>query len=81
LHVVSAVYHCGSDQGWSDMFWFITSPDESTWSPQLAIFGDLGNENAKSLPHLQEEVQRGMYDAILHVGDFAYDMDSVSKIL
>lgn len=75
------VYHCGSDQGWSDMFWFITSPDESTWSPQLAIFGDLGNENAKSLPHLQEEVQRGMYDAILHVGDFAYDMDSVRKIL
>ncbi|KDR23015.1 acid phosphatase type 7-like [Zootermopsis nevadensis] len=72
------VYHCGSDQGWSDMFWFITSPDESTWSPQLAIFGDLGNENAKSLPHLQEEVQRGMYDAILHVGDFAYDMDSES---
>jgi len=72
------VYHCGSDQGWSDMFWFTTSPDESTWSPQLAIFGDLGNENAKSLPHLQEEVQRGMYDAILHVGDFAYDMDSES---
>lgn len=72
------VYHCGSDQGWSDRFWFITSPDESTWSPQLAIFGDLGNENARSLPHLQEEVQRGMYDAILHVGDFAYDMDSES---
>ncbi|GLV35264.1 uncharacterized protein CBL_01586 [Carabus blaptoides fortunei] len=25
---------------------------------------------------LQEETQRGLYDAILHVGDFAYDMDS-----
>jgi hypothetical protein len=56
----------------------MTSSDDSTWTPQLAIFGDLGNENAISLPHLQEEVQRGMYDAILHVGDFAYDMDSVS---
>ena len=56
-------------------------PDEPTWSPQLAIFGDMGNENAKSLPHLQEEVQRGMYDAVMHVGDFAYDMDSVSKML
>lgn len=78
---VSAVYHCGSVQGWSDLFWFMTSSDESTWTPQLAIFGDLGNENARSLPYLQEEVQRGMYDAILHVGDFAYDMNSVSKAL
>jgi phosphoglycolate phosphatase-like HAD superfamily hydrolase len=59
----------------------MTSSDESTWTPQLAIFGDLGNENARSLPYLQEEVQRGMYDAILHVGDFAYDMDSVSTAL
>ncbi|PNF29564.1 Acid phosphatase type 7 [Cryptotermes secundus] len=75
------VYHCGSDQGWSDLFWFMTSSDESTWTPQLAIFGDLGNENARSLPHLQEEVQRGMYDAILHVGDFAYDMDSENGLI
>lgn len=36
----------------------------------------MGNENAKSLVRLQEETQREMYDAILHVGDFAYDMDS-----
>lgn len=34
----------------------------------------MGNENAQSLPRLQEETQSGMYDAILHVGDFAYDM-------
>ena len=25
---------------------------------------------------LQREVQQGLYDAVLHVGDFAYDMDS-----
>ena len=37
----------------------------------------MGNENAQSLVRLQEETQRGMYDAILHVGDFAYDMDTV----
>ncbi|PSN47682.1 hypothetical protein C0J52_18687 [Blattella germanica] len=71
------VYHCGSKKGWSSMFWFMTTPeDESTWSPQLAIFGDLGAANAQSLPYLQEEVQRGKYDAVLHVGDFAYDMNS-----
>ena len=26
---------------------------------------------------LQEETQAGMYDLILHVGDFAYDLDTV----
>jgi len=47
------------------------------WSPRFAIYGDLGNENAQSLTRLQEEVQLGMYDAVIHVGDFAYDMDTV----
>ncbi|XP_022906271.1 acid phosphatase type 7 [Onthophagus taurus] len=70
------VYHCGSDQGWSAEFWFKTPPDSETWQPTLAIFGDMGNENAQSLGRLQEEAQRGLYDTILHVGDFAYDMDT-----
>ncbi|CAH1174174.1 unnamed protein product [Phaedon cochleariae] len=70
------VYHCGSDQGWSNLFYFKTAPDRADWQPHLAIYGDMGNENAQSLVRLQEETQRGMYDAILHVGDFAYDMDS-----
>lgn len=70
-------YHCGSNFGWSDEFWFITPPaDELNWSPHLAIFGDLGSENAQSLGRLQEETQRNTYDGIFHVGDFAYDMDS-----
>ncbi|XP_043287963.1 acid phosphatase type 7 [Venturia canescens] len=71
------VYHCGSSLGWSDMFYVQTTPDDSAdWSPHLAIFGDMGNENAQSLARLQEETQRGFYDAIIHVGDFAYDMNS-----
>lgn len=74
---VTYVYHCGSQLGWSAEFWFNTAPeDDSGWGPSLAIFGDMGNENAQSLARLQEETQRGFYDAILHVGDFAYDMDS-----
>ena len=36
----------------------------------------MGNENAQSLGRLQEETQRGLYDAVIHVGDFAYDMHS-----
>lgn len=37
----------------------------------------MGNDNAQSLTRLQQETQRGLYDAVLHIGDFAYDMDSV----
>ncbi|XP_055377474.1 acid phosphatase type 7-like [Condylostylus longicornis] len=69
-------YHCGSNLGWSAEFWFKTPRFDSNWSPSFAIFGDMGNENAKSLARLQEDTQRQMYDAILHVGDFAYDMDT-----
>lgn len=70
-------YRCGSKFGLSAEFWFETPPaDQNQWTPTLAIFGDMGNENAQSLTRLQEESQRNVYDAILHVGDFAYDMDS-----
>lgn len=71
------IYHCGSNLGWSSEFWFETIPGANEeFSPHIAIFGDMGNENAQSLTRLQEETQRKMYDAIIHVGDFAYDMDS-----
>lgn len=62
------------------MLYFNTPPSRDDWQPHLAIYGDMGNENAQSLTRLQEETQRGLYDAILHVGDFAYDMDTVSSI-
>lgn len=68
------VYHCGSSLGWSEVFWFRTLNDTQDWAPRLAVYGDLGNINAKSLPFLQEETQNDRFDAILHVGDFAYDM-------
>ena len=73
-------YHVGSDLGWSDLFWFRAYPsaDDTNWSPRIAIFGDLGNKNAQSLPRLQEETQSDMYDMIIHNGDFAYDMNTVS---
>ncbi|GIX92566.1 acid phosphatase type 7 [Caerostris darwini] len=70
------VYHCGSTDGWSAVYWFTTIPDDTNWSPRLVVYGDLGNINAQSLPRIQEEVQKGMYDALLHVGDMAYDMDT-----
>ncbi|EEB14144.1 acid phosphatase precursor, putative [Pediculus humanus corporis] len=69
-------YHCGSNLGWSELLFFRTSPKGSDWSPSFAIYGDMGAVNAQSLPFLQTEAQSGMYNAIFHVGDFAYDLDS-----
>ncbi|XP_066438022.1 acid phosphatase type 7 isoform X2 [Eleutherodactylus coqui] len=69
------VYHCGSVLGWSPQFYFRALQVGSSWGPRLAVFGDMGNENPQSLSRLQKETQMEMYDAIFHVGDFAYDMD------
>lgn len=74
-------YHCGGSEGWSAEYRFKTPPAGSDWSPTLAIFGDMGNENAQSLAYLQQDAQRDMYNAILHVGDFAYDMDSEESLV
>ena len=44
----------------------------------MAVFGDMGSVNAKSIAYLQEETQQGKYDAILHVGEFS-DQNSQTK--
>ncbi|XP_068249786.1 acid phosphatase type 7-like [Palaemon carinicauda] len=69
------IYHVGSPLGWSELFTFTTWKNGTEWSVRVAMFGDMGSLNAQSLPRLQEEVSQNMYDAIIHVGDFAYDMD------
>jgi len=72
------VYRVGSHLGWSGLFFFSTFPSFSSSFPvSVALYGDLGNANAQSLPRLQREAQSGEYDVILHVGDFAYDMHTV----
>lgn len=75
------IYHCGGSYGWSPEFWFITSSNSSSSPINVAIFGDMGNENAQSLARLQEDTQKNMYDAIVHVGDFAYDMNSENAVV
>lgn len=70
------IYHCGCSSAWSSLFTFTAMPAHSDWGPRFAIFGDMGNVNAKSVGRLTEETQAGHFDAVLHVGDFAYDMDS-----
>ncbi|XP_049875404.1 acid phosphatase type 7-like [Pectinophora gossypiella] len=70
------LYNVGSEYGWSERFSFTTPPAGQDWVVSAAIYGDLGNENAKSLPYIQIETQDDLYDFVLHVGDFAYDLHS-----
>ncbi|KAJ8719863.1 hypothetical protein PYW08_012038 [Mythimna loreyi] len=70
------VYHAGSVYGWSEEFFFHTPREGQDWAVRAAIYGDMGNKNAHSLSYLQDEAQRERFDVILHVGDFAYDMDT-----
>ncbi|XP_077557944.1 acid phosphatase type 7-like [Haemaphysalis longicornis] len=69
------LYHCGSTDGWSAIYKFKVAPQNST-SATLAVYGDLGSANARSLSALQRDAQIGTVDAVLHAGDFAYDMHS-----
>lgn len=69
-------YRVGSSDGWSALYNFNATKAGTAWQPRFAIYGDLGVDNAQSLSKLQKEVQGGRYDAVLHVGDFAYNMES-----
>ncbi|KAK2561015.1 Acid phosphatase type 7 [Acropora cervicornis] len=69
-------YRVGSSDGWSALYNFNATRNGTSWAPRFAIYGDLGTDNSQSLSKLQREVQSGRYDAILHVGDFAYNMES-----
>jgi hypothetical protein len=66
----------GSPSGLSAKYSFRTILDENRKS--FAVYGDLGVVNAQSLARLQRESQLD-YDAILHVGDFAYGKKRKTK--
>ncbi len=40
----------------------------------LLVVGDLGFYNSQTVPDLVREVHGGQYDALLHIGDLAYDL-------
>ncbi|KAL9954282.1 hypothetical protein ACROYT_G041799 [Oculina patagonica] len=68
-------YRCGEDHHWSDVYTFKTLRSGESWSPRIAMYGDMGTDG-QSLPYLEDEAKQGNFDVILHVGDFAYNMDS-----
>ena len=70
-------YRVGNDITLSNLFFCTAFDGAAAWSPHIDLYGDMGNVNAKSIPRLQRETQAGLYDMIIHVGDFAYNMDTV----
>lgn len=43
----------------------------------LLVVGDLGFYNSQTVPDLVREVHGGQYDALLHIGDLAYDLQGL----
>lgn len=61
-------YHVGSEYGWSSLYRFKTMRQLTNHEYVYAIYGDLGVVNARSLGKIQQQAQRSLIDAVLHVG-------------
>ena len=57
----SYTYRVGSGLGWSDLMVMRTVPSGPRWDPNIVMFGDMGNDNAVSLPFIQRETEDGWY--------------------
>ena len=51
--------------------------NDSNFVVRMAVYGDMGKDNAQSMARLQEETQAGNLDLILHVGESI----SISRIV
>lgn len=49
------------------MYTFKTLRNGESWSPRIAMYGDMGTDG-QSLPYLEDEANQGNFDVILHVG-------------
>lgn len=59
----------------SATFSFKTFPDSANFKPRFAIYGDMGVANHVALAKIEQDTDAGLYDIILHIGDFAYNMN------
>ncbi|XP_060074531.1 acid phosphatase type 7-like [Ylistrum balloti] len=66
-------YRPVSDGISSGPYYFKTPPSGQMWEPEFLVYGDLGVES-DSVPYLNTEVLGGNYTAVLHVGDFGYNL-------
>eukprot|EP01051_Picozoa_sp_SAG22_P017716 SAG22_NODE_2801_length_2199_cov_2.029524_2_plen_391_part_00 len=69
----------GTSQGWSDIVAFTAFPPAHR-EPIWAIYGDMGATTdqwrniAPSIPVLAKDQEEGLFDGVLHAGDYAYDL-------
>jgi hypothetical protein len=54
--------------------------NDSNFTVRMAVYGDMGKDNAQSIPRLQEETQLGHFDLILHVGK-SFDIPLINIFL
>ncbi|KAF4319431.1 hypothetical protein BBO99_00002109 [Phytophthora kernoviae] len=50
-------------------------PGEKPKPTRFLVTGDIGYENAATLPMMQSEVAEGVVDGVVSVGDYAYDLN------
>ncbi|XP_076470599.1 acid phosphatase type 7-like [Babylonia areolata] len=57
----------------SGPFYFKTPFTDVNWSPRFLVYGDLG-VHTHTIPNLVDEALTGEYTAVIHAGDFAYNL-------
>jgi len=71
-------YECVCGGSKSIVFNFYAKQVGNNWSPNLLVFGDMGRTlGPQALPSLLKSVKSGWPHAAVHVGDFAYDLDTL----
>jgi len=69
-----------ADGGWSPSLSFKT-PVNGDEVLNMIVYGDLGLVNSVSMGLIQQEVQSGAVDIVLHTGDYAYDLHTDDGML
>ena len=54
-------------------------PNVAAGKERFAVFGDFGIINDESMTDLIAQAAKGSYDSVLHVGDWAYDLDALAS--
>ena len=61
--------------GNASSFKFTNEPIRPGFGKIYAIFGDLGLQDDYALPSLLQEASENAFDAVVHVGDYAYNLE------
>ena len=60
---------------------FHVVPNPVSGTERFAVFGDFGIINDESMADLIAQASKGAFDSVLHVGDFAYDLDGLASTI